>query len=176
MFLFLSALLFLFSHSALSGPARILWETEIPSEFDSCIWGVDFTDDGGAICVGDIGSQDDEITSLFLIRIMSDGSIPWEKTTGWGLATSGQDVIQVSGGFVVCGSIFSGTVYDGFVAKFDNFGNLLWCRKISNINDDVLYDISQTADGGFIAAGFTESMGAGGKDFWLVRMDSGGYL
>ena len=176
MVMIFSFLLFLFSHSALSGPARILWEMEIPSEFDSCIWGVDITDDGGAICVGEIGSMDDEITSLFLLRINPDGSIPWEKTTGWGLATSGQDVIQVSGGFVVCGSIFSGTVYDGFVAKFDNFGNVLWCREIKNINDDVLYDISQTADGGFIAAGYTESTGAGGKDFWLVRIDAGGYL
>ncbi len=176
MFLVLSSLLLLFSHSALSGPARILWEKEIPSVFDSRIWGVDITDDGGAICVGEIGTQDDEISSLFLVRINPDGSIPWERATGWGLATSGQDVIQVSGGFVVCGSIFSGTVNNGFVAKFDSFGNVLWCREINNINDDVLFDISETSDGGFVAAGYTESTGAGGKDFWLIRMDSGGYV
>ena len=176
MFLILSALLFLFSYSALSGPAQILWEIEIPSEFDSCIWGVDFTDDGGAICVGEIGSEDDEITSLFLLKLKPDGSTQWEKTTGWGLATSGQDVLQISGGYVACGSIFSGTDYDGFVAKFDYFGNVLWCRQINNINDDVLYDILQTADGDLIAAGYTESTGAGGKDFWLVRMDAAGNL
>lgn len=176
LFLILSALLFLFSYSALSGPAQILWEKEIRSEFDSCIWGIDFTDDGGAICVGEIGSEDDEITSLLLLKIKPDESIQWKKITGWGLATSGQDVIQVSGGYVVCGSIFSGTVYNGFVAKFNYFGNVLWCREINNINDDVLYDISETSDGGFIAAGYTESTGAGGKDFWLVRLDAGGYL
>ncbi len=176
MFPILSAVLFLFSFSSLSSPAQILWETEIPSEFNSCIWGVDFTDDGGAICVGDFGSEDNEITSLFLLKLKPDGSTQWEKTTGWGLATSGQDVLQISGGYVVCGSIFSGTDYNGFVAKFDYFGNVLWCREINNIYDDVLYDISQTDDGSFVAAGYTESTGAGGKDFWLVRIDTAGNL
>ncbi|MCK5065744.1 MAG: hypothetical protein KAQ97_10695 [Candidatus Fermentibacteraceae bacterium] len=176
MFLILSTLLLLFSHSAFSGPAEILWEIEIPSEFNSCICGVDFTDDGGAICVGEIGSEDNEITSLFLLKLQPDGAIQWEETTGWGLATSGQDVLQISGGYVVCGSIFSGTDYNGFVAKFDYFGNVLWCREIHNINDDALYDISETADGGFVAAGYTKSTGAGGKDFWLVRVDASGNL
>ena len=172
MFLSLSTILLLFSQSAFSGPAEILWEIEIPSEFNSCIWGVDFTYEGGAICVGDIGSEDSEITSLYLLKLQPDGSIQWETTTGWGLAASGQDVLQISGGYVVCGSIFSGTDYNGFVAKFDYFGNVLWCTEIDNINDDVLYDISETANGGFVAAGYTKSTDAGGKDFWLVRIDA----
>ena len=47
----------------------------------------------------------------------------------------------------------------------------LWRRT-----DDGAYSVIQTLDGGFAAAGFTGSFGAGGLDMWLVKTASDGRL
>ena len=159
-----------------SGPPEILWERTLSSEFDCRFWGVDCTDDGGAVCVGESATEDNEITSLLLTKYTHLGFVQWEKVTGWSLATAGQDVLQVPGGYIVCGSVFSGTDYDGFLAKFNYFGDIVWYSRIENPNDDILYDIALAGDSCYIAAGYTKSMGAGEKDAWLVLVDFSGNL
>ena len=42
--------------------------------------------------------------------------------------------------------------------------------------DDWGYDISKTNDGGFIVAGMTKSKGSGGKDFYVLKLDSSGIM
>ena len=51
---------------------------------------------------------------------------------------------------------------------------LLWSRTFGGRHDDYCYSIIQTADGGYVLAGCTESFGAGGRDMWLVRTDDEG--
>jgi hypothetical protein len=50
----------------------------------------------------------------------------------------------------------------------------LWTRTYGGSNDDWAYSVQQTADGGYILAGATESSGAGGRDFYLVKTNSSG--
>lgn len=162
--------------SARSDPPEIIWERCLTTGYDCRFWGIDCTDDGGAVCVGEVASGDEEITSLLLAKYTPQGLIQWQTVTGWGLATTGQDVLNVHGGYIVCGSIFSGTDYDGFLAKFDYFGNIVWCNCFENQSDDVLYDVTHVGDSCYVAAGYTESTGAGRKDAWLVLVDFNGDL
>lgn len=159
-----------------SGPPEIIWERNLLTEFNNRFWGIDCTDDGGAICVGELASEDEEITSLLLAKYTSQGLLQWKTVTGWSLGSAGYDVLQVPGGYIVCGSIFSGSDYDGLLAKFDYFGNIIWHNHVENPNDDILYDVVMAGDSCYAATGYTKSTGAGQKDAWLVLFDFNGNL
>ena len=47
-------------------------------------------------------------------------------------------------------------------------------RTYGGASDDIGYSVQQTADGGYIVVGNTESFGAGGEDVYLVRTDGSG--
>ena len=162
--------------AALAGPPGILWQTAFAASFDSRIWGIDFTDDGGAIAVGDAGTADPDLESLLLVKLTPQGDVQRETATGWGLSTSGQAVIQVQGGYIVCGNTYTSSGMDGFLAKFDCFGSEIWSLCIEKPDDDALFDITEVPGDLYVAAGYTESTGAGGKDFWLVMVDGNGEL
>lgn len=49
-----------------------------------------------------------------------------------------------------------------------------WQVTIGGEDADAGYSVQQTSDGGYILLGYTESYGAGEKDFWLVKTDSNG--
>ncbi len=51
-----------------------------------------------------------------------------------------------------------------------------WNVTFGGAKDDGAYSVIQTSDGGFAAAGFTGSFGAGGSDMWLVKTTSNGAL
>jgi Secretion system C-terminal sorting domain len=50
----------------------------------------------------------------------------------------------------------------------------LWTRTFGGIDDDIFSSVKPTSDGGFICVGWTESSGQGGKDAWLVKLNSDG--
>ncbi|MCP3681840.1 MAG: T9SS type A sorting domain-containing protein [bacterium] len=53
-------------------------------------------------------------------------------------------------------------------------GDTIWTRTYGGDLSDKAYCIQQTADGGYIIAGYTQSFGAGGFDIYVVRTDSMG--
>ena len=50
-----------------------------------------------------------------------------------------------------------------------------WSRTFGGGSTEYGRSVQQTADGGFILAGYTQSYGAGGTDVYLVMTDSSGY-
>jgi hypothetical protein len=50
----------------------------------------------------------------------------------------------------------------------------LWSETYGGINDDRALSLVATSDGGYALAGTTDSFGAGGYDFWLVKTDVDG--
>ena len=49
-----------------------------------------------------------------------------------------------------------------------------WSRTYGGTGDEHARSIIKTSDGGYALAGWTESFGAGGHDFWLVKVDPSG--
>lgn len=58
--------------------------------------------------------------------------------------------------------------------KLDTIGNEAWVRSFNGSMDDNLFAAQQTSDGGYVAAGYTKSSGAGGYDVWVVKVDANG--
>jgi len=49
-----------------------------------------------------------------------------------------------------------------------------WAKTFGGRKNDLGFSMQQTRDGGFILLGWTESFGAGGRDFWLIKTDANG--
>jgi hypothetical protein len=58
--------------------------------------------------------------------------------------------------------------------KTDSNGNKLWDKTFGESGFDAFFSIQQTSDGGYIAAGTTESHDPLGGGAWLIKTDSNG--
>jgi hypothetical protein len=57
-----------------------------------------------------------------------------------------------------------------------SYGSRAWSKKYGGSSSDRASAIQQTTDGGYIAAGYTSSFGAGGGDIYLLKIDSSGNI
>lgn len=103
--------------------------------------------------------------------------------TAW-VATYGGDEIdgvasiqQTSdGGYIVAGitNSFGAGESDFLVLKLDASGGIQWQKTYGGDNRDTPTSIQQTADGGYIVAGWTDSFGVGYMDIWVLKLAGNG--
>jgi hypothetical protein len=60
------------------------------------------------------------------------------------------------------------------LVKYDSSGNFQWNVTYGNLCDGSLYSVTQTTDGGYAAAGYTNSSGIGGNYGLLIKTDAEG--
>lgn len=60
---------------------------------------------------------------------------------------------------------------DAYVVMLNSFGTISWVKFIGGAGNDAAKSIIQLPDSGFVFTGYTTSMGAGGYDMYLVRLD-----
>ena len=77
-----------------------------------------------------------------------------------------------SGQYIVTGGTesYGAGGRDVWLIKTDDIGTEMWNKTLGGSNLDEAYSVQQTADGGYVLAGVTESYGAGGADFWLIKV------
>jgi hypothetical protein len=109
-----------------------------------------------------------------LIKFSADGDLKWKKMFGDSAGDEGESVQQTAdGGFIITGkAIPPGTNAEVYLIKTDSSGNEEWNKKFGGDKYDTGKSVRQTADGGFIVAGFTHSFGAGSSDVYLIRTDA----
>ena len=133
------------------------------------------TTDGGYIIAGDlelygVNSKPD----AWLVKTDSAGNEQWNMTFGgpdWDRASSAQQTAD--GGYIVAGETESYVVdtADAWLLKIDSSGTALWNKTFGGTELDGANAVRQTADGGYILAGSTESYDANDRDFWLVKVN-----
>jgi hypothetical protein len=115
--------------------------------------------------------------SLFAVSALAQPNPDtlWTRTYGGSNDDYAWSVEQTAdGGYIVAGSTnsFGAGDFDCYLVKTNSQGDTLWTRTYGGSDDDRATSIQQTADGGYIVAGFTLSFGAGSGDFYLVKTNS----
>jgi PKD repeat protein len=164
---------------------------------------VNRTSDGGYVLVGstvsdgtgDVAAGNHGGFDLWVVKLGPLGMVQKQLLLGGSGDESAVSVVQTSdGGYVVLGytdSSRSGDVAgtnhgakDIWVVRLDILGNVAWQRLLGGSGRDVAADIRQTADGGFVVLGYTDSSASGnltrvnhgGYDIWVAKLDPGGAI
>ena len=138
------------------------------------------TSEGGYIITGWVGD------SIWLVKTDSNGNEQWNKTFKAGRRSEGYAVQQTAdGGYILVGTIYPHKwnkegipLSDIWLVKTDSNGNEQWNKTFGKENyGEGAYAGQQTADGGYIVAGFQASDYQAGYqecDVWLIKTDSNG--
>jgi hypothetical protein len=140
-------------------------------------WSVIETSDGGYMLLGTTESFGRGGKDFYLVKTDRSGVEQWSRTYGDEKDDLGQCVRQTSdGGYVMVGSTDfpAAGSSDILLVKIDRSGDTLWTRRFGGSATDLATTVDETADGGLIICGTTQSFGAISSDFWLVRTDGAG--
>jgi len=161
----------------LNEKGEIIWEKTYGGSGNDEANSIQQTRDGGYIVAGYTRSKGKGGEADFwILKLDEKGKIIWEKTYGgidYDIANSIQQTRD--GGYIVAGSTRS-KGGDFWILKLDEKGKIIWEKTYGGPGDDEAYSIQQTRDGGYIVAGYTYSKGAGGKDFWVLKLDEYGEI
>jgi len=115
-------------------------------------------------------------SDVYLIKTDSFGDTRWTRTYGGPSWDGGYSVVLTSdGGYIIAGETwsFGAGVIDIYLIKTDSLGDTIWTKTYGGTGWDCGRSVTQTSDGGYIIAGYTESYGVGG-DFYLIKTDENG--
>lgn len=180
--LLFSLLLLLSGSSALAADApQEQWNRTYGGSYGDGAWCLQETEEGGFILVGNTATRG-EGSDMFLVKTDALGNCTWSRAFGGSGEDVGYFVQQTDdGGYIVVGSSNSYAMGGEllWLVKTDGNGSLIWDKTFGGFvssSGDGGWSVQQTADGGYIAAGYTQSSGRGRKDLWLVKTDREGSL
>ncbi len=179
----------------LGSSGDIVWQKSLGGSGSEAARSVQQTADGGYIVAGYSYSDDGDVSGnngsydYWVVKLDGSGTIVWQKSLGGSGYDEAYSVQQTSdGGYIVAGYANSddGDVSgnhgnaDYWVVKLNGSGNIVWQKPLGGSGSEVAYSVQQTADGGYIVAGLSESNDGdvsgnhGNTDYWVVKLDSGG--
>jgi hypothetical protein len=156
-----------------------LWTRTYGGSSTDWAYSVQQTADGGYIVAGNTVSFGAGGADFYLVKTNSQGDTLWTRTYGGSSYDAANSVQQTADrGYIVAGVTrsFGAGDYDFYLVKTNSQGDTLWTRTYGGSDYDFAYPVQQTADGGYIVAGFTWSFGAGLCDLYLVKTNSQGYV
>ncbi|HSY75479.1 MAG TPA: T9SS type A sorting domain-containing protein [Bacteroidia bacterium] len=151
---------------------NLLWSETIQGQHGYSILQ---TADGGFAIAGNINTCALCPSKAYILKLDSAGKVKWAETIGGTSNDTTYAMIQTKDkGYALAGvtTSFGAGGKDMYLIKLDSSGNMQWNKTVGGTNDDVAYSLLQTFDGGYAMAGYTTSFGAGGKDFYVVKLDS----
>lgn len=170
----------------------LIWQKNIGGILGDRIYDMMIAADGNYILAGDIYNFDNGyygMNDALLIKTTPDGDLLWQKSYGGTNSDLIKSVVALpDGGFAASGFTVSNNVgdiigphpnYDGWLFRVDADGNLLWQQYIGAMGMDLLLDLKQCSDQGFLTVGYTTSanigsnaVNHGSEDFLVTKLSA----
>ncbi len=189
----------------LGATGTIEWQNTIGGNSNDYLTSLQQTSDGGYILGGysdsNISGDKTEnslgLDDYWVIKLDDAGVIEWQNTIGGDSNDHLTSLQQTSdGGYILGGysasnisgdkteNSWGGLDGDYWVVKLNATGNIQWQNTIGGDLDDYLTSFQQTADGGYILGGYSQSNISGDKtenslglfDYWAVKLNASGTL
>ncbi len=132
--------------------------------------------DGGYVMVGRSSSGPGwlgtpETSDVYVLRVDRDGVRQWEKTYGGPGFDRAWDAEELQNGYLLFGSKTASDGSEDFLLmQLSGTGAVTWEQNLSaGAGHDRGFALRMTPDGGWVAAGSSESKGAGGRDIWVMK-------
>jgi hypothetical protein len=162
----------------------ITWARTYGGFLDDFANSIQPTTDGGYIVAGQTKSFGAGVTDAWVMKLDSRGNPEWQKTYGGHNHDEAWSVDQTTdGGYIVAGGAQSFDIArrDAWLFKLDPNGQIEWEKAYGEKQGEWFYSAEQTSDGGYIAAGITNSFGLDsdfgiGSNSWIVKTDSEGNI
>ncbi|RKZ01228.1 MAG: hypothetical protein DRQ04_05110 [Candidatus Hydrothermota bacterium] len=130
------------------------------------------TADQGYIVLGYTSSSGNGSSDLYIIGTDAGGVLQWFRTQGGPEDEIGYSIAHALGEGYIIGAVtksFGSGGEDAYFVKIDNYGNIIWFETYGGSQDDGLYCAITISDPGYLAAGYTASMGAGEKNVYVLK-------
>jgi hypothetical protein len=183
----------------LNGSGILQWQKCLGGNSGEGASSVQQTTDGGYIVAGITDSYNGDVTGnhgygdYWVVKLDGSGILQWQKCLGGDTLEEAKSIAQTSdGGYIVAGFTYSnnGDVTgnhsgnDFWIVKLDGSGSIQWQKCLGGTAADYANSIKQTADGGYIVAGWTGSNDGDVTgnhdtttyDCWVVKLNNSGFL
>ncbi|WP_128755209.1 T9SS C-terminal target domain-containing protein [Aquimarina sediminis] len=153
---------------------------------------IEQTSDGGYIIGGYSRSGDGDIeenkgaADALVIKTDVSGNIQWKNIIGGTQSEGISDIHQTSdGGYIAVGSSSSNDIdieenngaKDFLILRLDTSGVILWQKNLGGEGDDYAFSTQQTADGGYVVAGWYANITGSGEgttsefNYWVIKLE-----
>lgn len=105
--------------------------------------------------------------------------LDWQRNFGGALDDEAYNIIEAKdGGYLICGSTLSSGAgkMDAVVIRITSTGEKLWEQTYGGTQNDRALNIIAANDGGYYVCGGTQSLGKGGWDMWLFKINDDGRM
>jgi uncharacterized delta-60 repeat protein len=161
----------------LDGQGNVQWQKTYGGSGRDWAFDIAPTGDGGYVVAGGTCSFGFGNCDFWVLKLDGQGNVQWQKTYG-GPEHDGATAIAPTsdGGYVVTGGTesFGAGDWDIWVLKLDEQGNVKWQKTYGGTDKDVATSIIPTSDGGYVAAGGTQSFRVGDRNIWVLKLDGRG--
>jgi hypothetical protein len=153
-------------------PASVVWEKNygVVGDDDRAYSALPIGD--GCLVVGSSESNKTGVTVGWALRLDSNGNVIWNQMFLEGSGTELRCALNLTDGFLLVGNEFlpSGDE-NGYVAKINSQGSLIWQTPIIGGADVNKFFSAITVQDGFVLFGLTYSNANGESNAWVVKID-----
>ena len=137
------------------------------------------TPDGGFAACGWVDTiAGGNIRDVLLSKFDANGNFQWAKAYGDSLDDLGYAFDQTSdGGFIIGGksNSFAPGPPDFYAIRTDSLGDPTWSKTIGSNNDEELFTVHESNDGGYILGGSTLSFGLASHRSYFIKTNGMGF-